>query len=396
MRSDGEAWTLFKDQRSFQAKTGITEQLLDKILALKSTGLFTHTGQLPVQYGIALSSKQGAPEQLIEVLKVPDSIAATTSLIRLNKLPDVFRIQRIDFSELPLELSDYQDFRILDLSPYQQLDSLIWIVDSTRQTLLSRPSDAAALDSLLLAWQTLNGNAFANEFDEIAGQAALLGQLVIYPASQVKPLPTLKIYQDQPWPEPSYVLSSSLQKHKFFAASTPPFPLPNSPSFPPDNYRTVIAYGLNGRPLVQGAMHLLSNKTGQQHRLTPADTDSLLTLITSPQSYGLGTAACHDPRIGLIFYDRSNQPCGHMSICLACNNVLAEPSLGLRPATGYRNGFSLASRKKLRTLFARWGMADLQFSPLFDDEATLRASLTAQGLDQEAIEAEIAIFRTSQ
>lgn len=84
-----------------------------------------------------------------------------------------------------------------------------------------------------------------------------------------------------------------------------------------------------------------------------SDYYKLVKILKSPKSYGNGMAACFEPKIGLIMYDREKIPLGHVSICLDCNQFRS--SLKTTAPNSPFRGFSKEARQKLRTLFFSWG-----------------------------------------
>lgn len=136
--------------------------------------------------------------------------------------------------------------------------------------------------------------------------------------------------------------------------------------FPGCDYYRAVVFELNGRP-GPGADAVFRLRTGKQKELSEAELESFLELISNPDSYGDFTAACHDPRIGLVFYDEEGEVCSYLSLCLACNNLYTEPSLNLNLEPARETGFSKAMRKQLRDIFAEWGFPDNNHSEMFDD-----------------------------
>ncbi|MCP4439941.1 MAG: hypothetical protein GY810_13430 [Aureispira sp.] len=156
--------------------------------------------------------------------------------------------------------------------------------------------------------------------------------------------------------------------------------------FPACEYSKVILYELNGKGNHSRAESVFRQRTKKSKELNSEELKDFLKLLNNKDSYGNGTAACHEPRIGLVFYDRHKDPCAYLSLCLACNNVYTKPGLNLGLEVGIDQGFSLKSRKKLHKIFEKWGFPDKNFSPLFDDEELYGNFLKKQGFKESDIE----------
>ncbi|MBR9921688.1 MAG: hypothetical protein GYB31_12690 [Bacteroidetes bacterium] len=135
-------------------------------------------------------------------------------------------------------------------------------------------------------------------------------------------------------------------------------------NFPGSTISRVIFQELNGRG-GHGLESVFEIRTGKSKELRPAEYQPFLELLHNPKSYGQYTAACHDPRVGLIFYNESDHIIGYISLCLACNNVYTRPRLAGLGLSYQDAGFSKISRKKLRELFANWGFPD-DYLGIFD------------------------------
>lgn len=163
--------------------------------------------------------------------------------------------------------------------------------------------------------------------------------------------------------------------------------------FPNCSYTKVILYKLNGNGNHSGANSVFRQRTHEFKELSPSDLKDFLKLINKKSSYGNSTAACHEPRIGLVFYDENEQACSYLSLCLDCNNIYTSPELNFAEKMIPMHGFSIESRKKLHKIFEEWGFPDENFSPLFDDEALYREFLLDQEYTQEEIEEAIDQFK---
>ncbi|MFK7797710.1 MAG: hypothetical protein AB8E82_09660 [Aureispira sp.] len=100
-----------------------------------------------------------------------------------------------------------------------------------------------------------------------------------------------------------------------------------------------------------------------------SDFLELLALLKKPTSYDNATAACFDPKFGLVAYDTEGIPIEFLSICLDCNNIRTYPGkLDVQYHTAQLNGFSKQARQQLRQLFLRWQIDYYGFSQFWDDE----------------------------
>lgn len=163
--------------------------------------------------------------------------------------------------------------------------------------------------------------------------------------------------------------------------------------FPNCSYTKVILYKLNGNGNHSGANSVFRQRTHESKELSPNDLKDFLKLMNTKSSYGNSTAACHEPRIGLVFYNKDETPCAYLSLCLDCNNVYSSPELNFAEKIIPQHGFSIESRKKLHDIFEKWGFPDENFSPLFDDEELYSAFLLEQGYTSEEIEEAIEQFK---
>jgi len=155
--------------------------------------------------------------------------------------------------------------------------------------------------------------------------------------------------------------------------------------FPGVAYEKVVLYELDGRGNHSGAKSVFRQQTGGTKVLTEKDVQAFLKLISTPKSYGNTTAACHEPRIGLVFYNEQEEEVAYLSLCLACNNVYTSPVLAFSESLIPKHGFSIKSRKQLHKIFEEWGFPDEEFSPLFDDGELYEAFLIKKGVPKSEI-----------
>lgn len=112
-------------------------------------------------------------------------------------------------------------------------------------------------------------------------------------------------------------------------------------------------------------------QTKEKRRLPLDSVKPFLKLVHNLKSYSQPTAACHDPGLGVILFNKSNKPVAYYSICLACNNVYAKPELK-RNKDYLKTGFSQASRNKMRKLFSAWGFPYAGPSEMFDSKEVFK------------------------
>lgn len=153
--------------------------------------------------------------------------------------------------------------------------------------------------------------------------------------------------------------------------------------FPTCSYSKVILYKLNGNANDSWSEAVFSKRTGEYKELTSEQVKDFLALLNNKKSFGNSTAACHDPRIGLVFYDENEAPCSYLSLCLSCNNIYTAPKL--KYSSEDNKGFSIKSRKKLHTIFEEWGFPDENYSFLFDDFELFKKDKEKEGLSDKEI-----------
>ena len=128
------------------------------------------------------------------------------------------------------------------------------------------------------------------------------------------------------------------------------------PEFPGRPYHRVVAFELNGRYGHARAASVFENQTGKQIVLTQPQVEDFLLLLNDRKSYGHYEMACFDPRVGLVFYDESDEVVAYLSLCLACNNVRAEPALDFDLEIPSNSGFTKKVYHRLFELFNAWGI----------------------------------------
>ena len=103
--------------------------------------------------------------------------------------------------------------------------------------------------------------------------------------------------------------------------------------------------------------------------ISEEDFSKLIEILREPKSYDNSTAACFDPKFGLVVYDKENIPTEFLSICLDCNSFRTYPGqIEVNYENEILNGFSKEARDQLRQMFFKWGIDDDGFSSFWDDE----------------------------
>lgn len=159
-----------------------------------------------------------------------------------------------------------------------------------------------------------------------------------------------------------------------------------SEEFPSCSYSKVILYKLYGNANDSWSKAIFSKRTGEYRELTSEQVKDFLALLNNKRSFGNSTAACHDPRIGLVFYNKNETPCSYLSLCLSCNNIYTAPKL--KYSSEDNKGFSIKSRKKLHTIFEEWGFPDENYSFLFDDFELFKKDRKKEGSSDKEIKDE--------
>lgn len=147
-------------------------------------------------------------------------------------------------------------------------------------------------------------------------------------------------------------------------------------------YDKVVAYdynGMNNQPIVKdGELIKPSEGSGRfvkiysQKELTKKQVATLHKIIGDTATYGGPTAACFDPHLGVVYYQK-DKIVGHISICIDCNFLRASMSIPVSRAKKiyygddsdnflYAEGFSKPARKKLNAF-----CKELQFTTCKDN-----------------------------
>lgn len=100
--------------------------------------------------------------------------------------------------------------------------------------------------------------------------------------------------------------------------------------------------------------------------LTEPQVEEFLSLFNNRKSYGHYEMACFDPRIGLVFYDASDQIVAYLSLCLQCNNVRSEPPLDFDVVVPTNSGFTKKVYRQLFEMFNAWGIPHEDKNPFME------------------------------
>lgn len=207
----GTEWIAEQASRSLVVRSPKPNQLLMRLLRLESHGLAKI--RLGAEHATAHLQLQGEKiNQQLTFYELADSSGSKT-YVQLNELPDSYYLPHFSLNDLPLYFEDYEDLRLLDLAAWPRLDSVVWLQDSSRYSLLRLPEQAKQLDSLHQAWYQLKGEAFATEFDEVGEQDRYFGTYRLFGAEDSL---DLQLYRDTSWPDTLVVSSSQFPKNFFW------------------------------------------------------------------------------------------------------------------------------------------------------------------------------------
>ena len=381
-----EGWMVENAKRSQEVRTSLPDSLLRYLLRLESDGVDKKAKPPMATVEIDL---QG--DQVREKIAFYPTAVAEQWLVRLNDLPELYRVPNFSLDSYPLTFEDYRNDKMLDLTSLTHLDSVVWEAeDDLRVVILQQSTDGRLIDSLHRAWQQMFGNNYATFFDEIEGRQFHYGDYLFYGSKLDDPI-RLSVYANTDWPKP-YVLNSSQQPLDFFSAEELPWPVNSLRGFPGGLYETVVFHELKGRPGRLTRNSLQQNRAGKSLTLNKSQVEAFLNILNDPNSYGGDVAACHDPRHGFEFKDKLGRVFAYMSLCMACNNIYTKPALVIDNEPG-RKGFNIDARHRLRDLFGEWGVNKGGFSNLFDDELVLREELIEKGIEPDSIEVRVAEFQ---
>lgn len=143
-------------------------------------------------------------------------------------------------------------------------------------------------------------------------------------------------------------------------------------------FTEVYAYSFNveGRaseyPIISnGYLEGSAKRPGK--KLSEKQVKKLLTAISDTNFFGGGTAACFEPRMGLVFVGADKKVTGHISICFECNRLESTPVIAAQEyysryfGSAYLFGLSRSGRKHLMNLCSDLGLERCGDDPgLFD------------------------------
>ncbi|MCH2045226.1 MAG: hypothetical protein MK212_14010 [Saprospiraceae bacterium] len=145
--------------------------------------------------------------------------------------------------------------------------------------------------------------------------------------------------------------------------------------FPSVDFEYATIYELNPS-FREGAKSVFLGRTGKFKLLSLKEAKQVNKIISSSKSYGGSPAACFDPRIGLVYYNKDSIPVAHISICFDCYQSYAYPRIKgqeMHRNHGEMNGHGLSETGavQLKYLFAEWGFPNISFNPTMSGEQTL-------------------------
>lgn len=219
LSQEGGNWAVQRQNRYLTAQKTQVEGMLNRLLRAKSNGL-ANVGKTDLRVLLKMTLITSNSSQFVEFLAPPDSVK-NVSYLRLNQVPDVYRVKGFSVTDLPTKFTDYQNQFLLDISSFHRIDSLGWLGDSTYTTLLLRPENERSLDSLYSSWQRLRGGQFAEEFDEIGMRNLQVGSYLIFGKTATDPV-RLTVYHDS-LSVPAYVLQSSQFPEDFWLSDSLPY-----------------------------------------------------------------------------------------------------------------------------------------------------------------------------
>jgi hypothetical protein len=120
--------------------------------------------------------------------------------------------------------------------------------------------------------------------------------------------------------------------------------------FPSLDYDKVVAYHFEdpaGEHIILKS-GVLNSTVKKEQELTFTQIKHFLATINHPDTYGGMTNRCFEPRLGIVFYDKTNKPKAHVSICFQCNNFMSSPNVATsKQAPNSSLGFSEQGRRNL-------------------------------------------------
>lgn len=144
--------------------------------------------------------------------------------------------------------------------------------------------------------------------------------------------------------------------------------------FPSVDFEYAVVYETN--PSVRNIEAVFLGRTGKSKFLSKEEANRFNKIINSSKTYGDSPAACFDPRIGLVYYNKDSIPTAHITICFECHQSYAYPKIKGQQMhiteTSYRAGLSETGAVNLKYLFAEWGFPNTNFNPMMGGEKTIK------------------------
>lgn len=149
--------------------------------------------------------------------------------------------------------------------------------------------------------------------------------------------------------------------------------------FPSSDCTLIKAYELD----CKGEYNYAPFKNRKSHgiEISNQEFDDLISLLENPSSYSNPTAACFNPKIGIVIYNHDQIPVEYLSICLNCNNYRSGPGdIDVSLTNDHLKGFSQSARDSMRKRFSSWGIDYYGFSMLWDDTVKYKTYLDQKNL----------------
>lgn len=99
--------------------------------------------------------------------------------------------------------------------------------------------------------------------------------------------------------------------------------------FPKEKFEKVMAYRMIGEEGEVIENNRLSHQViGKGELLNTEEEKELISIFSTPSSYGGVAAKCFSPHVGYVFYGKEDKIIGHTTICLSCNWMKSTPYIG--------------------------------------------------------------------
>jgi hypothetical protein len=92
-------------------------------------------------------------------------------------------------------------------------------------------------------------------------------------------------------------------------------------------YDSVVMYDYDSpfRPIIDDDGNL-EQTISKSTKLNEKEITELNAFLCEKSSFGNSASACFDPHLGIVYY-KNGKPYGHLSICMSCNRLKANPDL---------------------------------------------------------------------